>query len=75
VEASLYPNPTTGNLTVEADALTSVTVYNLVGQKVFEERTQGNKSVINMKAFGCGMYLVKIDAVNGTITRKVTVIE
>ena len=75
VVASLYPNPTTGNLTVEADALTMVTVYNLVGQKVYEESVQGNKSVINMKAFGCGMYLVKIDAVNGTITRKVTVIE
>lgn len=75
VEASIYPNPTTGNLTIEADALTSVTVYNLVGQKVFEEYVQGNRSVINMKAFGCGMYLVRIASANGTITRKVTVIE
>ena len=75
VEASLYPNPTTGNLTIDADALTSVTVYNLVGQKVFEENVQGNRSVINMKTFGCGMYLVRIASAHGTITRKVTVIE
>lgn len=74
-EANIYPNPTTGNLTIDADALTSVAVYNLVGQKVFEENVQGNRSVINMKAFGCGMYLVRIASAHGTITRKVTVIE
>ena len=74
-EANIYPNPTTGNLTIDADALTSVAVYNLVGQKVFEENVQGNRSVINMKTFGCGMYLVRIASAHGTITRKVTVIE
>lgn len=74
-EARIYPNPTSGNLTIEAEALVSVTVYNLVGQKVHEELVQGERSVINMKAFGSGMYLVKFDCAEGTITRKVTVIE
>jgi hypothetical protein len=74
-ETRIYPNPTSGSLIIEAEALTSVTVYNLVGQKVYEELVQGERSVINMKAFGSGMYLVKFDCSEGTITRKVTVIE
>lgn len=75
LEANIYPNPTKGNITIEAEAITSVTVYNLVGQKVYEDVATGNKSVIEMKAFGAGMYLVQINSANGSITRKVTVIE
>ncbi|MBO6026302.1 MAG: thiol protease/hemagglutinin PrtT [Bacteroidales bacterium] len=73
--ARIYPNPTTGSLNIEADALVSVTVYNLVGQKVYEANAEGGKNVIDMKSFGCGMYLVKVASANGSITRKVTVIE
>lgn len=69
----IYPNPTYGNMTIEAEALTSVTVYNLVGQIVYEEAVQSDKSVVNMKALGSGMYLVKIVCAEGTITQKVTV--
>ena len=75
VNARMYPNPTTGALNIEGAALTSVVVYNLVGQKVYEETIQGNSSVIDMKSFGCGMYLVKVASANGSITEKITVIE
>ena len=75
VSARLYPNPTKGTLTIEGVALTSVTVYNLVGQKLYEENVQGDSNVIDMKSFGCGMYLVKVASSNGSITKKVTVIE
>ena len=75
VNARMYPNPTTGALTIEGVALNSVAVYNLVGQKVHEQTIQGNTTVIDMKSFGCGMYLVKVDSANGSIVRKVTVIE
>ena len=75
LEACIYPNPTTDGITIEAAALTTVTVYNLMGQKVYEEPAQGDKCVIDLKTFGSGMYLVKMDCANGSITRKVTVIE
>ena len=75
IKARLYPNPTTGELNIEASALSSVTVYNLVGQKVYEESVQGEKCLVNMKSFGCGMYLVNVVTANGSIVRKVTVIE
>ena len=75
VKAKLYPNPTTGNLRIEAQDLNTVAVFNLVGQKVYEENINGDECVINMKEFGSGIYMVRINASNGFTTQKVSVIE
>ena len=75
VNARIYPNPTTGNIRIEASDLNNVAVYNLVGQKVYEENINGDECVINMKDCGSGIYMVKIQTVNGSTTQKVSVIE
>ena len=75
VNARIYPNPTTGNIRIEASDLNNVAVYNLVGQKVYEENINGDECVINMKDFGSGIYMIKIQTVNGSTTQKVSVIE
>ena len=72
---SVYPNPTNGVLRIEADALRNVAVYNLVGQKVFEENINGDECVINMNEFGNGIYMVRIESATGSTTKKVSVIE
>ena len=75
INARIYPNPTSGYLRIEADNLNTVMVFNLVGQKIYEENIDGDESVINMKAFGSGIYMVKIQTATGSTTQKVTVIE
>lgn len=75
LNARIYPNPTTGSLRVEASDLNSIKVFNLVGQKVCEENINGSECVINMKEFGSGIYMVKIEAATGSTTQKVSVIE
>lgn len=75
INARIYPNPTNGNLRIEAQDLNTVEVYNLVGQKVYEENINGDECVINMKEFGSGIYMVKIQALNGSTTQKISVIE
>ncbi len=75
INARIYPNPTNGNLRIEAQDLNTVEVYNLVGQKVYEENINGDECVINMKEFESGIYMVKIQALNGSTTQKISVIE
>ena len=75
VNARVYPNPTTGNLRVEAQDMSTIMVFNLVGQKVYEDNINGDECVINMKEFGSGIYMVKIQTANGSTTQKVSVIE
>ena len=71
-EAKLYPNPTTGQFTVEGANVARVEVYNLVGQKVHEAEGQ----VVNIDAaeWNKGIYLVNIIEQNGaTVTKKLVV--
>ena len=72
-EAKLYPNPTTGQFTVEGANVAKVEVYNLVGQKVCEQ--QGSKAVsINATDWHKGIYLVNIIEQNGAVVTKKLVV-
>ena len=75
VNAKIYPNPTTGNVRIEAQDINTVEVFNLVGQKVYEENVSGDECVINMKEFGSGIYMMKIETLTGSTTQKISVIE
>jgi parallel beta-helix repeat protein len=69
----IYPNPTTGQFTVEGANVAKVEVYNLVGQKVCEQ--QGSK-VVNIDATNWhkGIYLVNIIEENGAVVTKKLVV-
>ena len=71
---AIFPNPTTSSFTVEAEGLSHVTVYNLVGQKVFEQNCQDNKAVINMNV-ETGVYMVRVATSQGEITKRITIIK
>ena len=73
-ETKLYPNPTTGQFTVEDANVAKVEVYNLVGQKVCEQ--QGSKVIsINATDWNKGIYLVNIIEQNGAIVTKKLVVK
>lgn len=71
-EAKLYPNPTTGQFTVEGANVTRVEVFNFVGQKVHE--AEGKVVSIDAANWNKGIYLVNIIEQSGaTVTRKLVV--
>ena len=72
-ETKLYPNPTTGNFTVEGMNVAKVEVYNLVGQKVYAE--QGKIVSIDASDWNKGIYLVTITSANGAVETKKLVIK
>ena len=66
--ANIYPNPTDGMLNIFSEGEQSVTVFNMVGQCVFEGICKGELQ-IDMKRFGTGVYAVKV----GNETQRVVV--
>ena len=72
-EAKLYPNPTTGQFTVEGANVERVEVYNLVGQKVHE--AEGQVVNIDDANWRKGIYLVNIIEQNGTMVAKKLVVK
>ena len=64
----VYPNPTTGLVNIVCDGNQNVAVYNMIGQCVFEGVADGWLQ-IDMKAYGTGVYAVKV----GSDTQRVVV--
>ena len=71
-EAKLYPNPTTGQFTVEGANVARVEVYNLVGQKVHE--AEGKTVSIDATNWNKGIYLVNIIEEKGAMVTKKLVV-
>ena len=72
-EAKLYPNPTTGQFTVEGANVAKVEVYNLVGQKV--HYAEGKIINIDAADWNKGIYLVNIIEENGAVATKKLVVK
>jgi hypothetical protein len=72
-KTQIYPNPTSGQFTVEGADIARVEVYNLVGQKVFEAESQ--KATIDATNWNKGIYLVNITSQSGAIETKKLVVK
>ena len=68
----LYPNPTDGILKVEGNGLMTISVMNMLGQKVLET-TANDNAAIDLSGFGEGIYMVRVETENGIKTEKVNV--
>ena len=55
---NIYPNPTTGMVTVEGENINYVAVYNSVGQLVKVVKTQDN--IVDMSAYDNGVYFFNV---------------
>ena len=64
---AVYPNPVTDRLTVKADDLQSIEIYNLVGQLV----KRSTSSIIDFGNLNEGVYFVRVKADGNTVTKRV----
>ena len=71
----VYPNPAKDMLTIKAENLTNVMIYNTVGQKVYEKTFDASEASINTDNLDSGIYLVRIITSCNEITTKVSIIK
>jgi hypothetical protein len=72
--AKIYPNPTNGNVNIEAEGMAHVTVFNTMGQLVYDTDVDTDHLSINMQQFPAGSYIVRIVTANGVCSKRVNVI-
>ena len=65
---SIYPNPTSGMVSIVCDGEQMVTIYNMAGQRVFDGMSNGYLQ-IDLKAYGAGIYAIQV----GNETQRVVV--
>ena len=69
----VYPNPTQGRLTIEAENIHQVSIYNLIGEKLLEDVINGGVVEVDLVGFSKGLYLIRVATEKGILTKKVTV--
>ena len=73
--AKVYPNPTNGQVNIEAEGMNRVTVTNALGQTVYDASTDGNQTVLNLSQYGTGIYLIRISFESGVSVKRVSVVK
>ena len=58
----LYPNPTSGQITVTLEGLQKVVVYNTLGQILFNKEVNSDLLQLDLSGFGNGLYWIKVMA-------------
>ena len=74
-EVALFPNPTKGNVTIQASGMNHITVVSVLGQVVFDTEVNADEYTLNMAQFNAGMYMVRVNTANGMTVKRVTVMQ
>jgi hypothetical protein len=69
LDFKLYPNPTSGQITIALEGMQKVVVYNTLGQALLHKETNGDVLQLDLLGFENGLYWVKVMAQSGTVTR------
>ena len=74
VVSAVYPNPTKGVVRIEAENIKNVSVYNSLGQIIFENAVNGDAFEYDFSGNEAGVYYIKVETINGVDTKRVTVL-
>ncbi|MBL4653335.1 MAG: T9SS type A sorting domain-containing protein [Flavobacteriales bacterium] len=72
----LYPNPSTGNLTLEwidtPSSAVEITVYNVIGETIISKQNERNKTIINLDLsnYSKGIYVISVKTDTQQFTKK-----
>jgi hypothetical protein len=71
--ASIYPNPTNGEVQINVNANSTVTIFNALGESVAElQLTEGNHAV-DLNDLAEGIYFVRTQNANGISTQRLII--
>ena len=72
ISVSIYPNPTHGSIRVEACDISNISIFNVLGEKVFEREVSGHAFDYDFSGMETGIYLIKVVGKNYIQTQRVT---
>jgi hypothetical protein len=70
----LYPNPAQQSLSLEAEGMTYIEVYDVLGQLVYQQETESNNLTLNVSDWTEGLYFVKVQTQSGWFIRRVSIV-
>lgn len=72
IRAKVFPNPTTGRVTVESNAVNAdITVYDMFGRIVMASKVVSERTVLDFKGYAQGLYIIRISDHQSCVNIKV----
>jgi hypothetical protein len=71
----IYPNPTSGNLNIQVEAMKRITIANALGQVVYDQEVNSDSEVVDMAQYQTGVYMVRITTDNGVTVKRINVVK
>ena len=72
-QVKVYPNPAKGIVMVEAEGMTSVSIYNVLGQCMIKREVADNQTTVDLHNMSEGLYLLRVKTENGIISKRITI--
>ena len=72
-QVKVYPNPTKGQVRVEAPNMHRIELYNTLGKCVFEKDIEEDQVTLDLQDYGSGLYLLRVTTDNGEMNRRIAV--
>ncbi len=73
IDTAIYPNPTYGKVTIEVENIQHISIFNVLGEKVYESTVHGDVFEYDFSHQKAGIYLIKVETPKGVETTRVTV--
>ncbi|HBF88540.1 MAG TPA: hypothetical protein DDX39_07855 [Bacteroidales bacterium] len=71
ISVNVYPNPSTGIITISNAENTKITVYNILGEQILSANSLYNTKSLNLSTFENGTYIIQIEKGNKLSTKKI----
>ena len=71
----VYPNPSRGQVSIEAEGMNRLTIMNALGQTVYDAPADADHMVLDLSQYGAGMYLIRINSDKGISVIRVSVLQ
>ena len=68
---TIYPNPTSGIVKITAEGIKNISIFNVLGEKMFESAASGNDFEYDFSDKASGIYLIKIETDKGIDAKRV----
>lgn len=72
-DVRIYPNPTSGEVTIKAEGMRWIRIVDMLGRKLFDQAVDGDEKTLNLSGFGSGVYVVNITTEKGVVNRRIVV--
>ena len=73
VKVSVYPNPTKGSVKIEEKDIQKISIYNIIGELLFESELSEDVFEYDFGEMDCGVYFISVKTNETVVTQRVIV--